>query len=48
MEMVARAMNNGGGAMDDIDVMASSSTPHSAALGGVWNSTLLANLSSHL
>jgi hypothetical protein len=47
-EMVARVMNNGGGAVDNADVTASSSVPHSAALGGAWNGTLPANLSSHL
>ena len=33
-EMVAGATNNGGGAADDADVTASSSAPHSVALGG--------------
>lgn len=47
-EMVAGATSNGGGATDDLDATASSSTPRSAALGGVRNGTLLANFSGDL
>jgi hypothetical protein len=46
--MVARVTSNGGGAMDNADVTASSSASRSAALSGVWNGTLLANFSSNL
>ena len=47
-EIVAGAMNNGGGAADDADATASSSVPHSAVLGGGWNGTLPAKFSSNL